>query len=139
MHHAKVKVMDIIETPKAPIPAGHYSQAIVANGLIFLAGQLPITPGKERHIPEGIKAQTHQVFSNLRAILQEAGSDLNDLVSVQIFIPNMRLWGNINDVYASILGSHKPARTIVPCGTLHHEALIEVNAVALHRRNTTHF
>lgn len=123
--------MEFIETGAAPLPAGHYSQAVVANGLVYVAGQLPIVPGIERHIPEGIEAQLRQVFANLRSILLAAHSDLDQLLSVQLFIPDVGLWGAVDAVYRDIMGAHKPARTVIPCGALHHGALIEVNAVAL--------
>ncbi len=124
-------MIDYIQTDLAPIPAGHYSQAVIANGFVFVAGQLPIIPGPDRKIPEGITAQTEQVFANLQAILREASSDFSGLVSVQIFIPNIELWGEINTIYQRLLGSYKPARTVIPCGYLHYGALIEVNAVAV--------
>jgi 2-iminobutanoate/2-iminopropanoate deaminase len=123
--------MKFIETSEAPLPGGHYSQAIVANGLVFVAGILPIAPGGgERRIPDGIEAQARQVLANLRAILSASGSDMNKLVSVQIFVPSVDLWGTVNTIYTEALGAHKPARTVVPCGPLHYGALIELNAVA---------
>ena len=125
--------MKFIETKAAPIPAGHYSQAVVANGFVFAAGQLPIVPGATLEIPEGIAEQTRQVFKNLDAILKASGSSLSDLVNVQIFISDLQLWGQFNAVYQEILGSHKPARTVVPCNALHYGALVEVNAVAVAR------
>ena len=82
-----------------PRLGGHYSQAIVANGLVFVSRQLPIVPGPERRIPDGIEAQAAQVFANLRAILETAGSGLDRLVNVQIFVPDMELWGSVNAVY----------------------------------------
>ena len=123
--------MKFIETSEAPLPAGHYTQAIVANGLVFVSGILPIAPGDgERRIPDGIEAQMRQVFANLRAILSASESDINKLVNVQVFIPNVDLWGAVNSIYTEALGAHKPARTVVPCGPLHYGALIELNAVA---------
>jgi 2-iminobutanoate/2-iminopropanoate deaminase len=123
--------MKFIETSEAPLPGGHYSQAIVANGLVFVAGILPIAPGGgERRIPDGIEAQARQVLANLRAILSASGSDMNKLVSVQIFVPSVDLWGTVNAIYTEALGAHRPARTVVPCGPLHYGALIELNAVA---------
>lgn len=124
--------MVYIQTNSAPIPAGHYSQAIIANGFIFLAGQLPIIPGlPNRQMPEGMAAQAHQVFTNIQSVLQAAGASLNDLVNVQIFIPHIDQWSEVNGVYQQHLGAHKPARTVIPCGPLHYGALIEVNAVAV--------
>ncbi|MGI8510832.1 MAG: RidA family protein [Gemmatimonadaceae bacterium] len=122
--------MEFIETDSAPLPAGHYSQAVVVNGLVFVAGILPIAPNSDRRIPDGIAAQAQQALDNLRAILQVANSGLDQLVSVQLFIPSIETWGAVNDVYRHALGSHKPARTVIPCGPLHYGALIEINAVA---------
>ncbi|MEO6778130.1 MAG: RidA family protein [Gemmatimonadaceae bacterium] len=123
--------MKFIETNQAPLPGGHYSQAVVANGLVFVSGILPIAPGGgERRIPEGIEAQARQVIANLRAVLSASDSDMNKLVSVQIFVSNVDLWGAINSIYTEALGAHRPARTVVPCGPLHYGALIELNAVA---------
>lgn len=123
-------MMQFIETADAPLPAGHYSQAVVVNGLVFVAGILPIVPNSDRHIPDGIAAQAQQALANLGAILCAANSGLDQLVSVQLFIPSIDTWGAVNDVYRSALGSHKPARTVIPCGPLHYGALIEINAVA---------
>lgn len=123
--------MTFVRTDAAPIPAGHYSQAVVANGFVFVAGILPIEPGGERRIPDGIDAQARLALSNLRAILDAAGSGLDRLVSVQLFIPDIEAWSAINAIYTSVLGDHKPARTVIPCGPLHYGALVEVNAIAL--------
>ena len=124
--------MQFIDTKAAPAPGGHYSQAIVANGFLFVAGILPIEPGGGgRRIPDGVEAQVRVVLANLRAILDASGSALDRLVSVQIFVPSIDAWPVINAVYAEALGDHRPARTVVPCGSLHYGALIELNAVAL--------
>lgn len=122
--------MKFIETNNAPIPGGHYSQAVVSNGLVFVSGLLPIIPNTKKDIPEGMTNQLDQVFHNLKAILIASNSDLECLVSVQIFIPNVEFWSEINEVYIRILGKHKPARIIIPCGDLHYGALIEMSAVA---------
>lgn len=123
-------MMQFIETENAPLPAGHYSQAVAVNGLVFVAGILPIVPNSDRRIPEGIAAQAQQALDNLHAILHAANSGLDQLVSVQLFIPSIDTWGAVNDVYRNALGAHKPARTVIPCGPLHYGALIEINAVA---------
>ena len=123
--------MQLIETQDAPEPAGHYSQATMVNGMVYVAGILPIVPRTEKEIPAGIIAQAKQVFRNLQAVLLAAQSDLHQLVSLQLFIPNIELWPDVNSVCEQALGPHKPARTVIPCGTLHYGALIEVNAVAI--------
>jgi 2-iminobutanoate/2-iminopropanoate deaminase len=122
--------MKIIETKDAPLPGGHYSQAIVSNGLVFVSGILPIVPNTKQSIPDGIPAQIDQIFHNLKAILNAANSDFSHLVNVQIFIPSTDFWAEINEAYQHALGAHKPARTIIPCGALHYGALVEINAVA---------
>ncbi len=123
--------MQLIQTSHAPIPAGHYSQAAVANGLVFVSGLLPIIPNTNKQFPNGIASQTEQVFKNMQAILQAANSNLDKLVNVQIFIPDIEYWSTVNEIFAHILGKHRPARTIIPCNPLHYGALIEANAVAL--------
>ena len=122
--------MKFVETPHAPSPRGHYSQAVIANQLVFVSGILPIIPNTTREMPIGMEAQTEQALSNLESILLEAKSSLNHLVSVQVFIPDMTFWEVLNDVYAKWLKDHKPARTVIPCGTLSGGALLEINAVA---------
>jgi reactive intermediate/imine deaminase len=123
-------MIERIETAGAPLPAGHYSQAIKANGFVFISGQLPFAPGLGRVMPEGIAAQATQCLQNLRAILHAAGTSVDQLTSVQIFIPDVSLWGEVNAVYESFMGEARPARTVVPTGALHYGALIELNAVA---------
>ncbi len=123
--------MNFIETNLAPLPGGHYSQAVVSNGLIFVSGVLPLIPGQGLKIPDGIIAQTEQILHNLRAILEASGANLHSLVNVQVFITNIDFWKEVNDVYQKALGSHKPARTVIPCGSsLHYGALIEMCATA---------
>jgi 2-iminobutanoate/2-iminopropanoate deaminase len=123
--------MTFIETDKAPLPGGHYSQAVAANGFVFVSGILPFAPGGGKDMPAGMEAQLEQVFANLRQVLQAAGSGLDKLVNVQVFIPDVALWPAVNAIFVQQLGSHKPARTVVPCGALHYGALVELNAVAL--------
>jgi 2-iminobutanoate/2-iminopropanoate deaminase len=121
--------MHTVFSPDAPFPAGHYSQATVAAGLVFVSGQLPLrAPSME--IPDGIEAQLVLAMKNVEYILIAAGSSLEQLVSVQLFIADVSLWPEVNRVYAQLMGSRKPARTIVPVGALHYGALIEINAIA---------
>lgn len=121
--------MQTILSPDAPIPAGHYSQAKVAAGLVFVSGQLPLRAGLTE-IPHGIEAQLTLAMRNVEHILIAAGSSLEKLISVQLFISDVSLWPEVNRVYAHIMGSSKPARTIVPVGALHYGALVEINAIA---------
>ena len=117
-------------TDKAPTPAGHYSQATVYNGLVFVAGQLPIKPGSTERVVGTIEEQAAQCLANLCEILLAAGSDLNRLLRVTIFISDIGLWGKVNEVYTRMLGAHKPARAVIPCKELHYGYQIEIEAIA---------
>ena len=124
--------MDIkrITTPDAPRPAGHYSQATVYNGLVFVAGQLSIDPATGEHKTGTIEEQTELALSNVHAILQAAGSDWGRVLKMTVFVADINLWDAVNKVYGRILGEHRPARAVIPTGALHHGFLIEIDAVA---------
>ena len=121
--------MQTILSSQAPSPAGHYAQATVAAGLVFVSGQLPIHP-QSLSIPDGLDAQVVQAMKNVEAILLAAGSSLAKLVNVTLYITDIKYWPEVNRLYEAIMGEHKPARTIVPVPALHYGALIEINAVA---------
>ncbi|MBK7873220.1 MAG: RidA family protein [Saprospiraceae bacterium] len=121
--------MRIIETLNAPLPAGHYSQATEWNGLIFVAGQLPIKPNREKVLGT-IEEQTLQTLENVKAIVEAAGSDLDQVLKVTVYIADISLWDQVNKVYTEFFGSHKPARAIVPVKDLHYGFLIEIEAIA---------
>jgi 2-iminobutanoate/2-iminopropanoate deaminase len=123
--------LSIVHTEDAPLPASHYSQAIVANGFVFVSGLLPMMATPAREIPHGIRAQAKQVFANLDAIVRASGSDIQHVVNVQIFISDLELWGPVSELYAQVFGEHKPARTIVHCLPLLYNAKLEINAVAI--------
>lgn len=122
--------MKKITTSKAPIPGGHYSQAIVHNGLVYVSGQLPIQPQTGERILDSIEAQTEQVIANVKAILEAAGSSLNQVIKTTVYIADIQLWDRVNQVYARCFGEHRPARAVVPTGPLHHGFLIEMEAIA---------
>jgi len=122
--------MKAIFTENAPKPAGHYSQAIVHNGLVFVSGQLAIDPATGEKKLGSIEEQTEQVLNNIGAILKAAGSDLNHLIKTTAFIADNDLWGPVNETYKKILGDHKPARAVIPTKELHYGFLIEIDAVA---------
>jgi len=119
-----------IQTPNAPTPAGHYSQASVYNGLVFVAGQLSIDPATGQHKTGSIEEQTEQALNNVHAILQAAGSDWSRVLKINISVADIGLWDAVNKVYSRILGENRPARAVIPCGPLHHGFLIEIEAVA---------
>ncbi len=123
-------MIDIIATDQAPTPRGHYAQATRANGLLFVAGQLPIT-AVDRRTPNGVAEQTRLVLRNLEAILHAAGSAVDKVLSLQVFITDPGHWSEVDAEFAAFFGDHRPARTIVPVLPLANGALIEVNAVAL--------
>jgi 2-iminobutanoate/2-iminopropanoate deaminase len=122
--------MKRVETPLAPKPAGHYAQAVVHGGLVFVAGQLPIDPQRPGVIPEGIEAQTERAMGNVAAILQAAGSGLPRLLSVTVYLSDLSLWGRVDETYARLMGEHRPARAVVPTAPLHYGALLEISAIA---------
>ena len=122
--------MKKISTDKAPIPAGHYSQAIVHGGLVYVSGQLPINPLSGEKINGSIQNQTQQVLTNIAAILEASGSRMDQVLKVTVYISDISLWGKVNEVYSLVFGDHKPARAMVPTKALHHGFLIEVDAVA---------
>lgn len=123
-------LLQTVETPHAPLPAGHYSQAMIANGFIFIAGQLPIKPNRDK-VLGSIEAQTQQTLENVKAIVEAAGSDLNHIVKVTVYIADIALWDGVNKVYTAFFGEHKPARAIVPVKDLHYGFQIEIEAVAV--------
>lgn len=120
-----------ISTPSAPPPAGHYSQAIVHNGLIFISAQLPLDPTDPTRPPTGpIEAQAERAILNLLAIVHAAGSTPDRILKVTIYIADIALWDAANTVYARLMGSAKPARAVVPTGPLHRGSLIAIEAIA---------
>lgn len=122
--------MKLIETDNAPLPGGHYSQAIVHNGLVYVSGQLPIDPKTGEKQTGSIEEQTSLVLQNLSAILEASGSSVSQVLKVTVYISDISLWEKVNEVYAEILGDHRPARAIVPTRDLHFGFKLEVDAVA---------
>ena len=122
--------MEFISTGNAPAAGGHYSQAVVHNGFVFVAGQLAFVPGQKEHRPGSIVEQTEQTMKNVEAILKAAGSGLDKVVQMTIYVSDMEMWGDVNAAYSRIMGSHKPARAIVPVKDLHYGYGIEIQAIA---------
>jgi 2-iminobutanoate/2-iminopropanoate deaminase len=119
-----------IQTADAPIPAGHYSQATVHNGVVYVAGQLAIDPATGERRLGSIEEQTERTLRNVEAILLAAGSDFAHLLKVTVYVADIALWDAVNATYVRVLGPHKPARAIVPTKDLHHGFLIEIDAIA---------
>lgn len=122
--------MQPIFTANAPTPAGHYSQAIIHNGLVFVSGILPITPDGQKLSEADFSTQTLQVFANLKAILEASGTSPDKVIKTTIFITDVSLWGAINALYADFFGEHRPARSIVPIKDLHYGLLLELETIA---------
>jgi 2-iminobutanoate/2-iminopropanoate deaminase len=122
-----------VNTPDAPSPGGHYSQAVVCNGLVFVSGQLSIDPQTGEKKLGSIEEQTEQALKNVAGILKAAGSDLSLVLKMTVYISDINLWGAVNSVYARFMGEHRPARAVVPTGELHYGFLVEIEAVAATR------
>ncbi len=122
---------EIIETEGAPQPIGPYSQAVRAQGFLFVSGQIPIDPSTGSPVLGDIAVQTRQVMANLAAILTAAGSGLDKVVKTTVFLADMDDFPRFNQVYAEFLGNSKPARATVEVSRLPKEVLLQVDAIAL--------
>lgn len=122
--------MNPITTPNAPSPAGHYSQAIVHGGFVFVSGQLPIDPATREPNSGSIEEQTELVLRNLAAILEAAGSGIDRVLKTTVYVSDIALWGRVNATYATFFGEHRPARAVVPTRDLHFGCLVEIDAIA---------
>jgi 2-iminobutanoate/2-iminopropanoate deaminase len=121
---------DIIHTSKAPQPIGPYSQAVEANGLLFCSGQIPVD-AETGAIPETIADQTHLVLHNLRAVIKEAGADLEDVVKTTIFLTDLNNFSAVNAIYGEYFDeAAAPARSTVQVAALPKGVFIEIDAIA---------
>lgn len=121
--------IEIVSTTKAPAAIGPYSQAVALGGLIFTSGQIPLDENGQL-VAGGIEAQTHQVFRNLTAVLEEAGSSLGHVVKATVFLKDMNQFAAVNQIYASYFGDHKPARSTVEVARLPKDVLVEIELIA---------
>ena len=122
--------MKVVNTNKAPKAIGPYSQAIEANGLIITSGQLPIDPTTGEFAPGGIKEQTRQSLTNAKAILEEAGIGLGNVMKTTVFLSDMNDFAAMNEVYAEFFSEPFPARSAIAVKTLPKNALVEVECIA---------
>jgi 2-iminobutanoate/2-iminopropanoate deaminase len=123
----------VVRTESAPAPfqGAPYSQAIAANGFVFVSGQLALRPGDKELTGGTIREQTEQVFANLRAILEEAGTSLDRLVKTTVFLQNLDDFAGMNEVYSKHVGDRPPARSTFEVAKLPSGALVEIEAIAL--------
>jgi reactive intermediate/imine deaminase len=111
-------------------PGGHYSHGTVANGFVFVSGQLPIAPDGRKLNDASFADQAKQVLANVESILKAAGSSVDKLVQVRVYVDDVANWPEFNTIYARWAGDSRPSRAVVPTGALHYGFKIEVEAVA---------
>ncbi len=121
----------VISTEHAPAAIGPYSQAIEANGTIFISGQTPIDPLTGELVPGGVKEQAAQCFKNLRAILDEAGLTTGNIVKTTVFLGDMAYFSEMNEVYASQFDGAFPARSAIAAKGLPKNCMVEIEAIAV--------
>ena len=121
----------VISTNNAPAAIGPYSQAIEANGMLFLSGMLPIDPTTGYLFPGGIKEQTAQIFMNIKAVLSAAGVNVTNIVKTTVYLDDMSLFGGMNEVYAAQFSDIFPARSAIAVKTLPKNALVEIEVIAV--------
>lgn len=120
----------LFNTSNLPMPGGHYSQAVIHNGLIYISGQLPFNPFTGEKVNGSIEEQTQQILDNVNTLLKDAGSSKKNVLKCTVYISDINLWGRVNEVYADFFGKHKPARAVVPVKDLHFGFKIEMELIA---------
>lgn len=121
----------IIACAKAPKAVGTYSQAVVAGNTIYVSGQLPIDANTGEFVPGGITEQLHQVFKNLKYILEEAGYSMSDVVKANVFLSDLANFATLNEVYAQYFSEPYPARVAYQVAALPKAALVEIDVIAV--------
>lgn len=119
-----------VSTDQAPAAIGPYSQAVIANGFLFTAGQIALDPASGQVVAGDVVAQTEQVFKNLAAILAEAGTTWSDVSKATVFLADMADFPRVNEVYARVMGPSRPARSTVQVAGLPRGVLVEIDLVA---------
>jgi 2-iminobutanoate/2-iminopropanoate deaminase len=121
----------IIKTDQAPPAIGAYSQAVVANGLVFASGQLALDPGTGQLVPGDARTQTKRIMENLKAVLTAAGSAMEKVVKATVFLRDLNDFGVVNEIYGEYFQENPPARSTVQVVKLPREALVEIEVIAL--------
>jgi 2-iminobutanoate/2-iminopropanoate deaminase len=121
--------LETVHTDQAPAAIGPYSQAVIANGFLFTAGQIPLDPATTQIVPGDVVAQTEQVFKNLAAILSVAGASWSDVAKATVFLMDMKDFPRVNEVYARVMGDARPARSTVQVSGLPRGVMVEIDLV----------
>ncbi|KAJ6575453.1 Endoribonuclease L-PSP/chorismate mutase-like protein [Mycena capillaripes] len=122
--------LSIVSSPNAPAALGPYSQAIKLGDLLFCSGCIPLDPATAEVVSGGIEAQTEQALKNLKAVLEEGGSELGKVVKTTVFLKSMEDFAVVNGIYARVFGAHKPARSCVEVARLPKDVLFEIECIA---------
>jgi len=128
---AKLFVKETISTKNAPGAIGPYSQAVKAGNLVFCSGQIPLDPQTGKFVSEEVAEQTRQVLKNLSAVLEAAGTNLNNVVKTTVFLADMNDFTAMNEIYAEFFSDNKPARATVQAARLPRDARVEIDCIAL--------
>lgn len=123
--------MRTIRSADLAMPGGHYSHGTVANGFVFVSGQLPITPTGEKLVAAPFSEQVRQALRNVENVLKAAGSGVGQLVQVRVYVDEVANWPEFDEIYAAWAGSARPSRAVVPTGALHYGFKVEVEALAV--------
>lgn len=121
----------IISSPDAPAAIGPYSQAVVYNGLAYLSGQIPLDPATGALVPGDIAVQTARVLDNLRAVLEASGSSLEQVIKTTVYLKDMSLFPQMNEVYGRYFAANPPARATVEVARLPRDVMVEIDAIAI--------
>jgi len=121
--------MEFLNTNKAPAAIGPYSQAVKVGGLIYTSGQIALTPSGEM-IENDIKKQTRQIFANIKAILEDNNSSIEEVIKISIFLTDMNDFGIVNVIMAEVFGNHKPVRSTIAVKSLPKNAMLEMDVIA---------
>lgn len=121
--------LEIVQTDRAPAAIGPYSQGVIANGLLFTAGQIALDPETGQVVQGNVVAQTERVMANLSAILESAGASWRDVVKTTVYLHDMNDFPLVNEAYARVIGDARPARSTVQVSALPRNVLVEIDAV----------
>jgi 2-iminobutanoate/2-iminopropanoate deaminase len=122
--------MKKVQPADQPIPKGHYSPGVMHGGLVYVSGQLPRDLKTREPFAGAIDEQTELALRKVEAVLHEAGSDLDHVLQMTIYVSDIELWGKVNEAYARVMGDHRPARAVIPVKDLHFDTKIEIQAIA---------